>query len=111
MMPRSVLSPAERRAYSRLRQLLGEPGVLRGTLVEMRRKCGKPTCRCARDPEARHRAVILCVTVDGKRTSVYVPADWETRVRAWVERYGEIRGLLDQLSKASLTRLRTRQEP
>jgi hypothetical protein len=55
--------------------------------------------------------VILCVTVDGKRTSVYVPADWETRVREWVERYGEIRGLLDQLSRASLTRLRKRQEP
>jgi hypothetical protein len=111
MTARTALSPSERRAYSRLRQLLGEPGVLRGTLVEMHRRCGKPTCRCARDAEARHRALILCVTLDGKRTSVYVPLDWETRVREWVERYGEMRDLVDQLSRSCLTRLRKRQEP
>ena len=110
MAPRSTVSAAERRAYSRLRQLLNQPGVLRGTLVESRRKCGKRACRCAVDDDARHRSLILCVSLDGKRTSVYVPPDWEPRVREWVARYGEIRDLVEQLSRASLTRLRDRQE-
>ncbi len=110
MTSRSSSPATERRLYSRLRQLLNEPGVLRGTLVEMRRKCGKPSCRCARDTEARHRALILCVSVEGKRTSIYVPPDWEARVREWVARYGELRELLDKLSQQYLKRLKARQE-
>ena len=110
MPPRTTLSATERRATSRLRQLLNEPGVLRGTLVEGHRTCGKQSCRCAVDETARHRILILCVSLDGKRTSVYIPPDWEARVRACVARYGEIRELVEQLSRASLQRLRNRQE-
>jgi hypothetical protein len=110
MTPRSTVPASDRRAYSRLRQLLNEPGVLRGTLVESRRKCGKRACRCAVDDDARHRALLLCVSLDGKRTSVYVPPDWEPHVREWVARYAEIRSLVEQLSRACLARLRNRQE-
>ncbi len=28
--------------------------LLRGALYTLRRKCGKPGCRCAQDPAARH---------------------------------------------------------
>ena len=110
MTPRTTLSPAERRATSRLRQLLNEPGVLHGNLVEAHKRCGKRGCRCAIDEAARHPALILCLTVDGKRTSVYVPSDWQARVREWVGRYSEIRGLVEELSRASLQRLRDRKE-
>lgn len=110
MSPRTSLSSTNRRATSRLRQLLNEPGVLRGNLVESRRKCGKRSCRCALDEDAKHRALILCVSLDGKRTSIYIPPDWEARVREWVDRYGEIRDLVEQLSRSSLQRLRDRAE-
>lgn len=110
MPPRSTLSAAERRASSRLRQLLNEPGLLRGTVVEGHRKCGKSSCRCAVDETARHRTLILCVSLDGKRSSVHIPLAWEVRVREWVARYGEIRELVEQLSRASLQRLKDRQE-
>lgn len=110
MAPRSTFTNAERRLYSRLRQLLNEPGVLRGNLVEMHRRCGKQTCRCAVDNDARHRALILCVSLDGKRTSIYVPPAWEARVREWVARYAEIRDLVEQLSRSCLVRLKDRQE-
>lgn len=110
MVTRSSLSSTDRRATSRLRQLLNEPGVLRGSLVEARRRCGKRSCRCAVDEDARHRALILCVSLDGKRTSIYIPPDWEARVREWVGRYGEIRELVEQLSRSSLQRLRDRTE-
>ena len=110
MPPRTTLSATERRATSRLRQILNESGVLRGTLVEGHRKCGKPTCRCAKDETARHRILILSISLDSKRTSVYVPPEWEPRVREWVARYGEIRELVEQLSRASLQRLKDRAE-
>lgn len=110
MTPRVAMPAAQRRLYSRLRQLLDTPGALRGTLVQSRQRCGKPTCRCASDPEARHPALLLCFSTNGKRTSVYVPRDWEERVREWVARYGEIRDVLEQLSQQYLARLKARQE-
>src|SRR5438445_245930 len=39
MRPRTALPARDRALYSRLRQLLREPGLLRGNLVEMRRQC------------------------------------------------------------------------
>jgi hypothetical protein len=110
MAPRVALPAAERRLYSRLRQLLNEPGALRGSLVQYGRRCGKPTCRCAKDAKARHPTLLLCFSRDGKQTSVYVPPAWEERVREWVARYGEIREVLDQLSQQYLARLKARQE-
>jgi len=45
--------------------------------------------------------------VDGKRT-VYIPVAWQSPVREWIDRYGEIRDLLDRLSREFLQRLQNR---
>jgi hypothetical protein len=110
MPPRTVLTATERALYSRLRQLLNEPGVLRGNLVEMRRRCGKAACRCAREPAARHASLYLGLSVHGRRRMVYIPAAWEERVRQWVGRYAEVRGTLEQLSRRYLARVEGRAE-
>lgn len=98
-MSRAIGDPAVRRSASRLRQLLfaKQQGLLRGTLVELKRKCGKPTCHC-REGEPH---VCLCVSQsrNGKQRLLYIPKDMEQEVRRWVERYHEVRELLDQLSE------------
>jgi len=40
-IPRSKMTAAERRARSRLAQVLSQRGVIRGTLLLRKRKCGK----------------------------------------------------------------------
>lgn len=107
MPSRVVLSEQERRLYSRLRELLKEPGVLRGNLVEMKRQCGKKSCRC-QQPDSGHRALCLGFSLNGKHRTVYIPADWEEPVRQWVQRHGEVRDLLEQLSLLFLARLQNR---
>jgi hypothetical protein len=46
------------RAHQRIAQLRAELAemeyVCSGTLLERMKTCGSPTCRCARDPAARH---------------------------------------------------------
>lgn len=107
-MPSPVLlSDQERRLYSRLRELLREPGLLRGNLVEIKRQCGKKTCRC-QQPESKHRALCLGFSLNGKHRTVYIPAEWEETVRQWVQRHGEVRDLLEQLSLLFLARLQNR---
>lgn len=110
MLTRSSLAAAERQLYSKLHQILARPGLIRGSLVEMGRTCGKPSCQCARDKSHRHRALYVAANVNGKRRMIYVPRTWEPAVREWVERYGEIRDALEKLSQACLKRLLSRKE-
>ena len=111
MLPRTSRSATERARYSKLRQLLlQEPGLLRGTLVEVQRQCGKPRCRCQRELTGRHRALYLGLSLNGKARMVYVPAAWEQRVRQWAGRYAQVRGLLEQISLKCLERLERREE-
>lgn len=109
MLPRAALPKSHRAQYSRLRLLLNEPGLIRGNLVEMRRQCGKKSCRCRTEPEARHRSLYLGLSLNGKHRTVYIPAEWETRVREWVARYSEVRELLEQISLGFLERLEKRE--
>lgn len=110
MMTRTSISPAERRLYSTLHQVLSRPGLLRGSLVEMRRTCGKEGCRCRKGRHQRHRSLYLGLKLKGKQHMVYVPRDWEDRVREWVDRYHEIREVLEKLSLGCLQRLQSRED-
>ena len=109
MLPRTALPKDHRAQYSRLRLLLKEPGLIRGNLVEMRRACGKESCRCHRAPEARHRSLYLGLSLNGKHRMLYIPGEWEARVRDWVARYSEVRQLLEQISLGFLERLEKRE--
>ena len=110
MLPRTALPKDQRAQYSRLRHLLKEPGLIRGNLVEMRRACGKKSCRCRTQPEARHRSLYLGLSLNGKHRMLYIPAEWEKRVREWVARYSEVRQLLERISLGFLERLQKREK-
>lgn len=49
------LPPGVQARIARIREELDRLGlVCRGTVVRRTKVCGKPACRCAKDPEARH---------------------------------------------------------
>ncbi len=110
MPSRAGFTVKERALYSKLRQLLNEPGLVRGSLVEMRRRCGKAACACATDPARRHRSLYLGLSFRGQRRMLYIPPAWEARVRQWTGRYAEVRQVLEQISRESVQRLERRTE-
>jgi hypothetical protein len=99
------LSAEERRLYSQLRQMLTRPGLIRGSLVVMRRRCGKASCRCNESQRRRHRSLVLKIGKNGEQRTIYVPPPWEDRIRAWVARYAEIRNVLERLCDACVQRV------
>ena len=105
---RAHLSPEERRAASRIQQLVLQPGLLRGSLRINRRRCGKKTCKCARGD--LHSSLVLSYVQEGRQISVHVPASWGERVREWIGRDQEIRDLLARISDVYCERLRQRKE-
>ena len=110
-MPRVPVSPAslpaaERQCRSKLHQLLARAeGFLHGSLITMARRCGKPSCRCATDDNARHQSLYLGQTLAGKTTMIYIPARLEPAVRKWHENFQQVRRLVEQLSQQGRVRL------
>jgi hypothetical protein len=68
--------------------------MIQGSLSEVTRQCGDPSCACAWDPQRRHGPhLYLKFSADGKAHSVYVPPDHAPALRdshqAWL-RFQEI---------------------
>ena len=61
------------------------PRVLPGSLITLRRKCGKPSCRCASG--APHESPALSYSVRGKTKMLTLSADEVPAVRRAVTRY------------------------
>jgi hypothetical protein len=64
-------------------------GMIQGSLSEVTRQCGDPSCACAWDPQRRHGPhLYLKFSTEGKAHSVYVPPDHAAAVRnshqAWL---------------------------
>ncbi|MGH3452360.1 MAG: DUF6788 family protein [Haloechinothrix sp.] len=64
----------------------GLPRIIRGSVVTHRRRCGKPTCRCA-GGEALHEATVLSYSEGGRTRFVMLPAGEVAAVRAAADRY------------------------
>jgi hypothetical protein len=102
----SLLPAAERQCCSTLHQLLNQAeGFLHGSLIIMARRCGKPSCRCAADDNARHESLYLGQTLGGKTTMIYVPARLERTVRQWHDNFQQAELLIEQLSQQGRVRL------
>lgn len=57
--------------------------MVQGGLSETVRRCGKPTCHCQRDPDARHGPhLYLTYRDDGTSRSLYVPPEHAAVARA-----------------------------
>ncbi len=109
MSPPSSLSPKDRAARSRLRQLLAQAQPLaRASLVSMARVCGKPGCRCAQGD--KHVSLYLAARLGRKRQMIYIPAELEEQARALVEQGRRVEELLEQISQAALERLVSHKE-
>jgi hypothetical protein len=98
----------ERAWRRRVRELLREDGIMRGSISMRLRVCGKSNCRCAQGE--RHEAMVLVYRRANRTTQLYVPKAWEARVRQWVKRYGEVRELLEKLSGIYEARVRQRRD-
>ncbi|MGH9152992.1 MAG: DUF6788 family protein [Acidimicrobiales bacterium] len=73
--------------------------MVRGSVVVHRRRCGKPTCRCA-DGRSLHESVVLSYSEDGRTRFVMLPASEVTAVRAAVERYRTERARVEEAGEA-----------
>jgi len=107
-MNRTEFSAMERGRRSRVAQLSHYGRLMRGTLTVRSRRCGKDGCRCAKGEP--HVSLYLVQSRKGKPRQIYVPKEWEERVRRAVKDYQEMQTLVEEISELEWARLEERKE-
>jgi hypothetical protein len=83
-----------------------QPLILRGTLLTLRRKCGKPTCWCARG--GQHETPALAYKVAGTTKMLTLRPQDVPGVRAALARYQRAQRRLERQVQAHVATLRAR---
>jgi hypothetical protein len=78
--------------------------LLQGTLTTFRRRCGKPTCRCAAGEP--HESPALRFTEDGRTKTLTLTAAEVAQVTAALARYEQAKADLDAQAAEGIARLR-----
>jgi hypothetical protein len=103
---------ADREKFSQLRQtllrlaseikglvdpLFSDRPVIKGTVYELKRRCGKPGCKCARGE--LHTRMVVSASEGGKTRLQVIPKGFLVEVEAKVRRYQELRRVRARLGE------------
>jgi hypothetical protein len=88
------------RKYALLRRFSIPPDALPGSLALTHRRCGTPTCHCARDPKG-HPVWSLTFMVKGKKRVERIPDEWVDEIRPLVEQGREFKDAVSEVFAAN----------
>ena len=107
-----IQNKADREKFSQLRQtllrlaseikglvepLFSDRPVIKGTVYELKRRCGKPGCKCARGE--LHARMVVSASEGGKTRLQVIPHGFVVEVQAKVRRYQELRRVRARLGE------------
>jgi hypothetical protein len=87
---------------------LSDKPVIKGSVYELRRKCGKPGCRCTRGE--LHRSMVVTDSEKGKKSLRMIPRGFLVDVRIKVQRYRRLRRARVRLVEVQAKMLRVMDE-
>lgn len=98
----------ERRRRELHRQLatLGLEPLMRGSVYQRRRRCGRQSCACATDPKALHTSKFLTVFLNGRTRGFHLRAEDEERAQKAVAAYNRLWKLVNALTACEVAELR-----
>ena len=109
-MKQKSTSALRRRRKTLLRRLPPLEEVLRGSLIERYKPCGKPGCKCAQGP-GHGPKYYLSVSKPGQRPQMdYVPQDYQLKVKEYLANQRKIRMILEELCEINRELLRRREK-
>ena len=107
-----IQTKAGREKFSQLRQTLlplaseieglvepffSDRPVIKGTVYELKRRCGKPGCKCARGE--LHARMVVSASEGGKTRLQVIPHEYLIEVQAKVRHYQELRRVRARLGE------------
>jgi hypothetical protein len=99
-----------KRRQELLRQLPPLKAVLRGSLIERYKRCGKPGCKCADGP-GHGPKYYLSVSFPGRRPQMdYVPQESYAQASEFLANYHHARQILEEICEINRELLRRREK-
>src|SRR5712691_9253533 len=96
-IPKQTTAALRKRRQALLRQLPPLKAVLRGSLIERYKRCGKPGCKCAHGP-GHGPKYYLSVSRYGQRPQMdYIPQDYHRQASEYLANYHRLRQILDEV--------------
>ena len=107
-----IQNKADQEKFSQLRQTLlrlaseikglvepvfSDRPVIKGTAYELKRRCGKPGCKCARGE--LHARMVVSASEGGKTRLQVIPKGFVVEVQGKVRRYQELRRVRARLGE------------
>lgn len=89
----------------RLHALSGAP-LMRGSIYQRRRRCGRRSCACAKDPKALHPSRFLTVFLDGRTRGFHLRAEDEAWAQQAVAAYNRLWRIVNELTACEVAELR-----
>lgn len=112
-MPAPTAAALRRRRRKLIRDLPPLELVMRGSLIERFKRCGRPGCHCADGPKGtggHGPKTYLSVSVSGERPQMdYVPNDRAADVRTMVDNFNTVRAILNEICAINTELLRRRE--
>ena len=108
-MRNEATAALRKRRKALLRQLPPLNAILRGSLIERYKRCGKPGCKCAEGP-GHGPKYYLSVSRQGSRPQMdYVPQEVHAQAAEFVANYHRAREILEAISEINRELLRRRE--
>ncbi len=100
---RTTLTKAHERIEAIRAEIAGYEFVASGSLTRRMRRCGKPNCRCAKDPLARHGPYFEWGRMEGGRlVSTNVSEEEAVQLRDAMDNYRRIKRQLRRWERESV---------
>jgi hypothetical protein len=104
----SATRMAESKPKSSAEALASCRGLIKASLCKTRVKCGKPTCRCAKNPRFRHAALTFTYKHKGRSMGLHVPKSMEAEARRATADYRKLKKLVQKISDSNLKKFHRR---
>jgi hypothetical protein len=109
-MKQKSTATLRRRRKTLLRKLPSLEAILRGSLIERYKRCGKPGCKCADGPGHGPKYYLSVSKPGGRPQMDYVPQDSKQKAEEYLENYRKIKIILEELCEISRELLRRREK-
>ncbi len=100
------VSAAERAFRDEIQRIVQNSAMIRATVTERERVCGKENCKCASGK--KHKSLYIVSRQEGEVRQLFVPKHLEAKARQWAKNYLYVQELLERVSNFCWTRLEER---
>lgn len=85
--------------------------VIRGSLIEVYRKCGKPGCKCEKGKGHGPKHILTINFPKRRPEQDYIPLEYVTQVKQYIDNYHQFKELLEQICAINRDILKRHEEP